>query len=137
MSGLRSDVIVAVGRVCLAAIFIMSGLYKIFDFTGTVDKIIDETLIQPYSFAVAVTCIVIVLETVGGLSVAFGYKTAYGAMLLMVFLVPATLMIHNFWVLSEGDRKMIEMGLFMRNVSIFGGLLILSVTDPGRFSVDD
>lgn len=135
MTGFKSDVMVLIGRVCVAAIFLMSGVYKIFDFNGTVQKIIEETMIQPHLFAVGVTCFVIVLELAGGLSVAIGYKSKIGAVLLILFLVPTTLMIHDFWTMPEAQMQE-EMGNFMKNLSILGGLFVLAVTDPGRFSVD-
>src|SRR5437868_7132066 len=38
-----------------------------------------------------------VLALAGGLSILLGYKTRLGAALLILFLVPVTLMMHDFW----------------------------------------
>jgi putative oxidoreductase len=59
-----------------------------------------------------------------------GYFARFGAFLLLVFLIPTTLIFHS----NFGDQ--IQMIMFMKNVSMFGGLLVLLAVGAGRFSLD-
>src|SRR5438876_12454526 len=59
-----------------------------------------------------------VIATLGGLSVTLGYKAKLGAWLLVLFLVPVTLKMHNFWAVTDPTMHDIQMVLFMKNVSM-------------------
>ena len=72
----------------------------------------------------------IFFELAGSITVIFGYFARFGALLLLIFLIPTTLIFHNIFV----DPKM--MIHFMKNVSMFGGILVLLAVGPGRFSLD-
>ncbi len=122
---------VLLGRIALALIFILSGLGKIFDFTGTTEYMADHGM--PAASILLVGAIV--FEIAGGLSVLLGFKARLGAVLLLVFLVPASLIFHNFWAI-EGDGQEIQMIMFMKNLSIGGGLLFLLGTGAGPLSLD-
>ena len=131
MNKFKTNLVLLLGRLLIATIFIMSGLHKITAFAGTSEQIAEAGV----PLASYVTYVVILLELIGGGSVAVGYKSKYGAVLLILFLVPVTLLIHDFWTYS-GDQMMEEMINFMKNLAILGGLLVLTITDPGSFSVD-
>jgi len=72
----------------------------------------------------------IFFELVCSITVIVGYFARFGALLLLIFLIPTTIIFHNIFV----DPKM--MIQFMKNVSMFGGLLVLLSFGPGRFSLD-
>lgn len=65
------------------------------------------------------------LMALGGLSVLLGYHMVYGAMLLVLFLVPTTLVMHKFWKETDPQAKMMEQIQFGKNVALTGALLIL------------
>ena len=77
-----------------------------------------------------------VIALVGGLSVLFGYRTRFGAWLLVIFLVPVTLMMHNFWAGWDPATSQIERAMFMKNVTMVGGALLISYFGAGPLSVD-
>jgi|SRR5271165_4334711 len=77
-----------------------------------------------------------VLAIAGGLSILLGYRAKLGAWLLVLFLVPVTLMMHKFWLVQDPMMAQIQMILFMKNVSMLGGALLISQFGPGRFSLD-
>jgi uncharacterized membrane protein YphA (DoxX/SURF4 family) len=58
-----------------------------------------------------------------------GYFTRFGAVLLLLFLIPTTLIFHG----ADDPGQKIQ---FMKNVSMFGGLLVLLSAGAGRFSLD-
>jgi putative oxidoreductase len=76
------------------------------------------------------------LALAGGLSVAIGYKTRWGAWALVAFLVPVTLWMHAFWRLSNPNTVLVEQVLFLKNLSMLGAALLISQLGPGPFSLD-
>jgi putative oxidoreductase len=77
-----------------------------------------------------------VLAFAGGLSILLGYRAKLGAWLLVLFLVPVTVMMHNFWAVHDPMMAQIHMGMFMKNVSMLGGALLISQFGAGPFSLD-
>ena len=77
-----------------------------------------------------------VLALAGGLSVALGYKTRWGAWALVAFLVPVTLWMHAFWRLSDPHTVFIEQVLFLKNISTLGGALLITQFGAGPVSID-
>ncbi len=119
------------GRIGLSAIFLLSGVNKITNWEGTVQYMQSKDLpMVPLLLAGA-----IVFELVGGLSVLVGYKGRLGAVLLILFLIPATVLFHNFWAL-EGEQQQLQMIMFLKNLAILGGLLLVVAHGSGPWSVD-
>ncbi|MGA2047308.1 MAG: DoxX family protein [Terracidiphilus sp.] len=77
-----------------------------------------------------------VLALAGGLSVAIGYKARCGAWALVAFLVPVTLWMHAFWRLSDPHTVFIEQVMFLKNLSMLGGALLISQFGAGPVSID-
>lgn len=77
-----------------------------------------------------------VIATLGGLSVTLGYKAKIGAWLLVLFLVPVTLMMHNFWALTDPMMRGMQQAMFMKNVSMLGAALLIAHFGAGPLSLD-
>jgi len=77
-----------------------------------------------------------IIALVGGLSVLLGYKTRIGAGLLAIFLVPVTLTMHNFWAVTDPMMAQIQLAMFLKNLSLLGGALLLAYFGPGPLSLD-
>ena len=77
-----------------------------------------------------------IIALVGGLSVLLGFQTRLGAWLLVIFLVPVTVMMHNFWSVSDPMALQIEKAMFLKNVTMLGGALLISYFGAGPLSVD-
>ncbi len=77
-----------------------------------------------------------VLALVGGLSVLVGYQAKWGAGLLIVFLVPVTLMLHNFWAVKDPMMAQMQMAMFLKNLSMIGGALLITQFGAGPLSLD-
>ncbi|MBC7186232.1 MAG: DoxX family protein [Calditrichaeota bacterium] len=116
----------AIGRIMLSAVFLMSGLGKIANFAGTQQYMAAHRMPLAGLFLVCA----IALEIGGGLSILLGYKAKWGALALVVFLIPATLIFHT----NFSDQT--QMIMFMKNLAILGGLLLLAYFGPGPVSVD-
>jgi putative oxidoreductase len=77
-----------------------------------------------------------VVAIAGGLSILLGYRAKLGAWLIVLFLIPVTLMLHKFWTVQDPMMAQIQMILFMKNVSMLGGALLVSQFGAGPFSLD-
>jgi putative oxidoreductase len=77
-----------------------------------------------------------ILALLGGLSIAFGYKTRLGALALIAFLVPVTFMMHNFWAVTDPTMHQLQMVMFMKNVALVGAALTFAVHGAGAYSLD-
>jgi len=73
---------------------------------------------------------------VGGISVLFGYKARFGALLLVVFLASATYFFHPVWNYRGTDQFEKQMPQFLSNLAICGGLFIVLARGAGRWSLD-
>ncbi|MEP6607501.1 MAG: DoxX family protein [Burkholderiaceae bacterium] len=120
-----------IGRLLLAAIFLVSGFEKISGFQGLIGAISSKGLPMPQLFAVAT----IIVEVGGALLLVFGWKARWAAFLLAVFTVIITLLFHNFWAVPEAQKMMQQIN-FLKNLGLIGGLLYITAFGPGRLSVD-
>lgn len=126
-----SDALSLIGRLMLAAIFIVSGVDKISGFQGLIGAIASKGLPMAEVLAVAT----IVIEIAAGLMLVAGWKSRWAAFLLAGFTAIVTVLFHNFWAMPEA-QKMMQQIQFMKNVAIIGGLLLVMAFGPGRISVD-
>lgn len=125
----KTDVALLVARLGIGAIFLISGLGKVTGWSGTVafaaSKGVPEVLLAGAT----------ALELLGAISLLVGLKTRWGAIALIVFLVPVTLVFHDFWAAHGADVRM-QSVQFLKNVAIGGGLMAILGVGPGALSVD-
>lgn len=116
------DVVVLVGRILFALIFIMSGSMNHIANRDQMTGYASQMGVPGARLAVPGSGLLIL---VGGLMVAFGIWGDLGALLLAAFLLPTAFYMHAFWKLEDPQQRGIEMAGFMKNVSMIGGALAL------------
>ena len=119
------------GRILLALMFVLAGFSKIAGFAGTVGYMHSKGM----PAAELLAALTIVLEIGGGLALMFGFMTRWAALALAAFTLLASLIFHNFWAVPEA-QKMVQNLMFMKNLSVIGGLLVLAAIGPGNWSLD-
>jgi len=77
-----------------------------------------------------------IMALLGGLSILLGYRARTGAWLIVLFLVPVTLMMHNFWAMADPMMAMTQQVMFMKNLSMLGAALLISHFGSGHLSID-
>jgi putative oxidoreductase len=113
-----------IARIFLGHIFLISGLSKISGYEGT------QGYMESMGVPGMLLPLVIALEVGGGLAVITGWKTRLAAAALAGFTILAALIFHN----ALGDQ--IQMIMFMKNIAITGGLLLLAIYGGGAYSLD-
>lgn len=123
MAGL--DLTAAVGRVLIAAIFLVSGWSKLMQPTGALGYIEAFGLPLP----AAALALAIIVEIGGGLLLIVGYRTRLTAGILAMFTLVTALIFHSLL----GDPN--EFNHFFKNVAMAGGLLQIAAFGPGRLTI--
>jgi putative oxidoreductase len=122
--------LVPLGRFCFSLIFLMTPLghfSRAYVGYAAQQGVPAAALLVPLSGVIA---------TAGALSVTLGYKAKAGAWLLIVFLIPVTFMMHNFWAVPDPMMRGMQLALFMKNVSMFGAALLIAHFGAGPVSLD-
>lgn len=117
------------GRIFLAALFIMSSLGEAANFSATEGYMASNGI--PASATSVLLVLALILKIAGGISVVLGYKVKWGVIALVVFLIPTTLIFHT----DFADQN--QIAHFLKNLSILGGLVILGYFGPGPLSLDN
>src|SRR2546430_1542756 len=89
-------------RPLMSQIFLISGLGKVFDPSGTADQMASRGMFWIPFFLVGA----IAFELLGGLALLLGYKARLAALALILYLVPVTLTFHNFWTYPPEQQRM-------------------------------
>jgi putative oxidoreductase len=129
-SSFPQGAVVVLGRFFYVLIFLMAGS----------NHFSKQTIAYAASQGVPLASIAVplsgVLAIAGGLSILLGYRAKLGAWLIVLFLIPVTLMLHKFWAVQDPMMAQIQMILFMKNVAMLGGALLISQFGAGPFSLD-
>ncbi len=120
-----------VARVLLALMFVTAGYSKIGGFDGTAAYIASKGLPLPSVLA----ALAIVVELGAGLALIAGFKARWAALLLAGFTLLASFIFHNYWALPA-DQQGMQMLMFMKNIAITGGLLMVVALGAGGWSFD-
>jgi putative oxidoreductase len=122
---------VLLGRFCLAAIFLQSGYDKVFNYGSTVKLMASKGMPIPEILLLPVITILLA----GGVMLLIGWKARWAALALIVFLIPATLVFHNYWTYPEA-QFVNQFHHFFKNLAILGGLLLVLGMGSGGMSLD-
>ena len=113
------------GRVLLALIFIVSGFGKLSAYAGT------QAYMESAGVPGALLPAVIALELLGGLAIVLGWRTRVVAFLLAGFSVLSGVLCH-----ADFSDQM-QTIMFMKNLAIAGGFLLIVAQGPGAFALDN
>ncbi|HEU5470365.1 MAG TPA: DoxX family protein [Actinophytocola sp.] len=135
-----------VARPLLATIFVWGGVNALRHLEGhiqTAKPFLDETVAKntdrlPDSVPTEPRTLVqldALVKIGAGLAFAFGKLPRLSALVLAGTLVPTTLAAHQFWTLEDEGERSAQQVQFLKNLGLFGGLLIASADTEGRPSL--
>ena len=123
-----STAVVLLGRVLFSLIFLMAGF----------SHFLHQSIAYAASQGVPLASIAVPLSgaiaLLGSLSILFGYRARLGAWLIVLFLICVT-PLHKFWGVSDPMMQQIQMAMFMKNLAMLGGALLITQFGSGPLSV--
>ncbi|HUO13671.1 MAG TPA: DoxX family protein [Verrucomicrobiae bacterium] len=122
--------LVFLGRVLFALIFVVAAFNH---FSSRTIAFAASQGVPLASIAVPFSGVIALL---GGLSILLGYRARLGGWLIALFLIGITPVMHNFWAASDPMMHQIQMIMFMKNLSMLGGALLITQFGSGRWSLD-
>ncbi len=119
------------GRIFLSFIFFYEAFdaIKFFKDTKATMTTYGLTWRQDLLLYGAIFCLVL-----GGALILTGYRAKLGAVLLLVYWVPVTFIVHDFWNFPMPEQRM-EGIFFMKNIAITGGLMMIFANGVGKYSI--
>lgn len=121
------DVFDLIGRILLATTFLLAAYQYIADFQEVKESIVANGVTFRPSLLLRGSIFCLIL---GGLLVLFGYRAKLGAALLLAFMIPVTAIFY-----TDNFSDPLEQTMFVKNVAIIGGLMMILVNGSGKFSV--
>ena len=122
--------LVALGRLFYSLIFVVAG------FGHFTHQEIAYAAAQGIPIAGVLVPASGIMAIVGGLSILLGFHGKLGAWLLVLFLVPVTFTMHNFWAVKDPMMQQIQMTMFLKNISMLGSALFFAQIGTGPLSLD-
>jgi len=77
-----------------------------------------------------------VIALIGSFSILLGYRAKLGAWLIVIFLIGVT-PLHKFWGVSDPMMQQLQMAMFMKNIAMLGGALLITQLGSGPWSLDN
>ena len=111
-------------RILMPILFITAGWGKTIGYAET-QQYMEATGVPGFMLP-----LVILLEFGGGLAILFGFLTRFTALFTAGFTILTAFLFHSNF--AEGVNQL----MFMKNLSIAGGFLVLGLVGPGAYSID-
>jgi putative oxidoreductase len=127
-----ADVLVLIGRIMLAWVFVAVAYGTITNFAGSLGYYTSLKLSPPELWVWAGVLIELLISA----SLILGIGTRYGAILAFVFVAATIAIAHRYWEYPAGAQQIGQYNNFLKNIAIMGGALAIFVTGAGRFSLD-
>jgi putative oxidoreductase len=125
------DIVDLIGRILLSFIFLFEAYDSLVYFKST------KLLMTAYGITWRQDLLLtgaITLLILGGVLLLIGYRSGFGVTLLLLYWIPVTFIVHSFWNDPPEEQRWQSI-LFMKNLAITGGLLMVWVNGSGRYSI--
>jgi putative oxidoreductase len=134
---LDNDLALLLGRICMAVVFLPSGVQKLFHYGTFADQMATKTLLPGLHlpFPALFALLAVAIEVGGPILLLLGVKARWVALLMIAFVIMATLTTHRFWEM-EGAAQKVNQSSFFKNVGLIAGFFFLYVSGAGALSVD-
>jgi putative oxidoreductase len=127
-----ADVLILMGRILLAWVFVGVAYGAITNFAGSVAYFTSQKLFPPEVW----TWVALLIELLISVSLILGIATRYGAILVFVFVVVATAIAHRYWEFPAGPRRSASTIIFSKTSRSWVARWLSFVTGGGRLSLD-
>ncbi len=126
------DINLLIGRIIIGIYFLIFGaIPKIFRYDFMYNYMSDHDV----PFVHITLILTIIIQFICSIGIIIGWHSKISALVLALLTLIINYYMHNFWDMAAGLEQQHEMQNFIKNIGIFAGLLILSATQPGKFSL--
>lgn len=125
------DVLDLLARILISIIFFYEAYDTIFYFKETKEAMAIYGIESHQNFLLYASIFLLIL---GGTLLLLGYRSGFGAFLLCIYWIPFTFIVHSYWN-DPPEQQRVQAILFMKNLAILGGLLMVWVNGSGKYSV--
>src|SRR5204863_1718061 len=126
-----NDLVLVLGRLLMAALFLPSGIGKLLGFSGFAASLAAKGLPYPEAWAAAAVAI----EVLGPIALIVGVAPRWTSLALIAFVIMATATTHRYWEFADAAARRAQEVNFYKNAGILAGLLFYFVSGPGAWSV--
>ncbi|MDX1582822.1 MAG: DoxX family protein [Thermoanaerobaculia bacterium] len=126
------QIVSLIGRILFGGFFLFNGINHFTDLQSMTAYAGSKGVPMP-SVAVIVSGLLLLA---GGALILLGYKPRAGAWAIVVFLVPVTFMMHQFWGIDDPQQRMSEMINFMKNMALLGAALMIATISYWPLSLE-
>lgn len=120
-----------VARILLAGIFIYEAVDTMLFYEETKAKMSAFNLMWQQDILLIVSITVLII---GGILILLGYRVGLGGILILCYWIPVTFIAHSFWTFPKPELR-IEALIFMKNIAITGGVMLLMINGSGKISI--
>ena len=131
MNDSNRDLLMLVSRLCIAFLFLWSGLLKLMDPAVFAASMVKEGMPAPMLIA----WLAVIIEVGAGVSMILGIKARTVAWLLVPYVIVASLIDHRFWEMT-GPAWGLNRVMFGKNIAMLPAFMFVGAIGPGRWSVD-
>jgi uncharacterized membrane protein YphA (DoxX/SURF4 family) len=123
---------VLIGRFILGGFFVYSGVNHFIGF----QMMSQYAKMKGVPFPAVAQAMTGLMLLFGGLSIVFGIYPFIGIVLMVAFLLPVSLMMHNFWKIEDLQLRMADKANFLKNMALLGAILmLLAIPSPWSLSL--
>lgn len=127
------NAVVLVGRIIVGVYYLLSALNHLVFAPGRLAEYAASKGVPAPMLAVIVSGLLLLI---GGLSILLGVYVRIGVLALVLFFLPVTFWMHDFWNVADQMQRMVQMTQFMKNLALMGSALIfLAVPEPWPYAV--
>ena len=120
-----------IARIFISLIFLFEAYDSIAFFKNTKSSMTEYGITWQQDMLLSMAIFLLIL---GGTLVLIGYRSGFGATLLLIYWIPVTFITHTWW--NDPDLSQREESIaFMKNIAIIGALLLILVNGSGRYSI--
>ena len=126
------ELLFVLGRILFGGFFVISGI-RHFQHLPMMASFTGQKGMPAPKLAVIVSGLLILL---GGLSILLGIRPTWGIIAVTLFMVPVTLIMHNYWADTDPFAKQMNQVNFLKNVGLLGAAwMLIMVPQPWPMSL--
>ena len=120
------------GRLMVGGMYVSAGVANMIELDSKAGYAASKGVPDPKTWVTLASLLLVV----AGFSFITGLRPRIGIGALVLFLIPVTLIMHNFWVF-DGVQRVNEMRSFLSNLALLGsGIMFLAIPQPWPLSLD-